>query len=252
MRFSSNRNGEQIFVRSALSILTLAFRLAQQADDERSMASAATAALPFSQGEDSEAETWCKSQVELIPAGTEKEDALNVIRRASARRRGIVQEGDYNPDPLWQIIEKFAFSMKVDISDEKSLLVKRLRIAARDEDPDRHMRFCEHIVVTLGKISPVAKYIRDTFGLDTAANKIVHCNLLKVHEEGVDSDTAFSNFTNRHCDQCKYRIPRGDEWSYTLEIRDAFQRDNLRFVQGATLKGNGPRYVDHDDLDANG
>jgi hypothetical protein len=250
LRSSSDVDTEKAFVDSSLGILNLAVQIARELGDLRMLATAATAALSLSNINDSDPFIWCQKQVQGMPEGDEKAWAIDSIRRTVERRDGTPQDGDYNPDPHWQIIQKLALSLNVDISDDESLLVKRLRIAVRDNNPENLLRFCEHVVVTLGAVSPTARYITEVFGLSTGANKVIHCNLLDLHEEDIDADSAFSAFTRIHCATCSYRIPRSPQWSYSPGVRKAFEQENLPFVKQSAFKGKGLRLTNNDDLDA--
>ena len=165
------------------------------------------------------------------------------------RWNGEAVEGDYNPDPLWQIVQKTARSRGIDISDETSTLVRRLRIAAADDSPEKWMRFCENLLLTAGSISLTDRYIEYELGIHTSSNKIAHCTLYKLHFEGVSAEQAFAALKTNSCDQCASRVPRPADWEYSSEERARLKIKFHNFVRSATLEGFGPKLTFIDDLD---
>ncbi len=245
----ADEQSEKPVVRSALSILDFVFNIAEQVGDEQGMGLSILASMSLAHDETSDAYKWAVDRREKMPDGVAKVDLEKSLARTLSRWKGTPQVGDYNPDPIWQIFQKVAITMGVDISDEKSLLVRRLRIAAKDDEPSEQMRFCEHVVVTVGDVSPIALYIGEVFGSTQAANKIIHCNKFGFHKQGIDAATAFGLFKSENCDHCTSRVPRPDSWRYTGEAREKFQQENMAFVLDAHEKGYGIRPVLKDDLE---
>jgi hypothetical protein len=240
---------ESIFVNSALEILNLSSNISLEIGDYEGVVLAIMSSVSLGKDENSAGFSWANAAEARLPDGAAKDAAKEALERVKKRWHGEPQPGDYNPDPLWQIIQKIALTMNVDISDEKSAFVRRLRIAARDNDPERFLRFCENIVITFGSISGIDRKIAQTLAIDTSSNKVVHCRKFNLHEESTDGDSAFAKFTKQHCDSCTSRIPRPDDWSYTKEIREELEKENLAFVKAAFAEGKGMRFVDKDDLE---
>ncbi len=173
-------------------------------------------------------------------------DALRLIERAKTRWKGEVVEGDYQGDTIWQIIQNVATGLGIDISDENSPLVRGLRIAARDDSPERILATCEHILVSLGATGPIARQIRMLFGISTAGSKVVHCTLHNFHVEGRDQGSAYAEFKRTHCDSCPDRKPRPEGWRYVGDVRKQIERQNYEFVARLAGTPHGPRYTNQD------
>src|SRR5438309_3483345 len=134
--------------------------------------------------ENSDAYRWAMQIANTVVDLELRTDALNLIERAKRRWRGEAVEGDYQGDTIWQIIQNMATGLGIDISNENSPLVRGLRIAARDDSPERILANCEHLLVSLGATGPVARQIRGIFNIATAGSKVVHCTLYNYHVEG--------------------------------------------------------------------
>src|SRR5262249_17771786 len=131
-------------------------------------------ALMLTHSEDSDAYRWAMEVTNAIVDPDLRADALRRIDRVKRRWRGETVEGDHQGDTNWQIIQNIASGLGVDISDESSPLVHGLRIAARDDSPERILLQCEHLLVSLGATGPVARDIRRLFNITVAGSKVVH------------------------------------------------------------------------------
>src|SRR5260370_40949549 len=87
-----------------------------------------------------------------------------------------------------------ASSLGIDVSNERDPLVQGLRIAAKDDSPERVLINCEHLLVSQGAIRPVARRIQRLFNLGTAGSKDAHCTLHKFHDEGKEQAQAYDVF----------------------------------------------------------
>lgn len=238
----------EAFVKSALQILDLSIDLVTAAGDERGVGVAVLAALPLTHREDSEAFRWASEAKSRISDPRESEEIGRLIERTRLRWTGVEVEGDVNPDPLWQIFQKIARSVRIDISDESSLLVRRLRIAAADNSPEPWLRFCSHLVLSTGSISPVDVFIRQNFAVETSPNKICHCNLLNLHYEATCAEAAVQKLKTAHCNSCVLRKPRPSEWAFTDEERNQWNLENSDFIAQAAQQGYGARFTHLDAL----
>jgi len=72
---------------------------------------------------------WAVEAVQSISDTKLRADALEAIERGVKRWRGENVPGDYVGDTIWQIIQNVASAQGIDISDEASPLVRKLRIA---------------------------------------------------------------------------------------------------------------------------
>jgi len=174
------------------------------------------------------------------------DDGILRLERAKKRWRGEEVEGDYQGDPVWQAIQNMASSLGIDVSNERDPLVQGLRIAAKDDSPERVLINCEHLLVSQGAIRPVARRIQRLFNLGTAGSKVVHCTLHNFHVEGKEQDQAYDDFRRQHCDSCADRKPRPEGWEYTGKVRSEFEARHHDFDARLAGTQHGIRLTNHD------
>jgi hypothetical protein len=164
--------------------------------------------------EDSDNYRWALESAETIPDAKIREEVLRDIEHTTRRWKGEKIEGDIVGDTYWQPIQNMAAVMGLDISDENSPLVRALRIAVKDDTPDRVLNECEHLLVSYGAIGPLAIQVNKLFNMKTACSKVVHCTFHNFHLEDKDLDSAFGKFNQKHCANCKDQKPRQEGWSF--------------------------------------
>ena len=229
------------FSSSALQICKLMAWIAEESGDEEAIALAISAAMMTVKSPQTEAFKWGSMQLDRMTDPDAKREAIRLIERHLMRWRGEQPEGDYNPDPMQQIVENAAASLGIDPTDGSNPIMQGLRIAARDNTPARVLQTCEHIVATRGATGPVARRIQILFGIETASSKVVHCTLHNYHHEGRDLDSAFAQFRSDHCDSCPDRSPRPSDWEYSEQFREEFEAKHLDFVNEFNATGAGFR-----------
>ncbi len=241
-----NFEAEQAFAESTLRICKLAAWICNETGDPEGTVLAVIAALMTTRSTDSDAYRWAFSVAGSLSDPEIQADALYRIERASKRWKGESVEGDYHGDTAWQIMQNVASAMGIDLSDENDPLVRGLRIAARDDSPERILRHCEHILVSLGATGPTARRIEHLFNISTAGSKVVHCTLHDFHVEAKDQDTAYDEFRRLHCDSCPDQKPRPEGWHYVGEVRQTIEAHNHGFVARLAGTPHGLRYTDKD------
>ncbi len=123
-----------------------------------------------------------------------------------------------------------ASSVGIDMTDERSPLAQGLRIAAKDDSPERILINCEHLLVSLSATGPIARQIRRVCNLGTAGSKVVHCTLHR----------------RRHCDSCPDRKPRPEGWEYEGKVRDEVEARHHDYVTSLAGTEYGLRFTNHD------
>ena len=231
LRWENNVDTELAFATSALQICKLAAWISSETGDSEGVVLAILSALMTTQSTDSVAYRWAIEAVRNVRDQGLREDALRRIERAEQRWKGIRVEGDYHGDTPWQIVQNMATALGVDISDENDPLVRGLRIAARANSPERVLKTCEHVVVTLGARGPIARRIRQEFNLPTAASKVVHCALHDYHVEGKELDSAYSEFKRKYCESCPDKKLRPEGWRLTDEETRSIEARHDEFVR---------------------
>jgi len=242
----SNVESANAFARSALQICKVSAWICNETGDGDGVVLAILDALMTTHSENSDAYLWAMQTINAIVDSELREDALRLIDRAKRRWRHETVEGDYQGDPIWQIIQNMASGLGVDISDESSPLVRGLKIAARDDSPERILVNCEHLLVSLGATGPTARQIRRIFNISTAGSKVVHCTLHNFHVEGREQDTAYAEFKRTYCDSCPDRKPRPEGWRYTDDERKQIEDRHRTFVARLDGTAHGIRYPNHD------
>jgi len=246
-RWEGNFQAEKAFSESALQICRLAVTICAENGDSEGVVSAVLGALLTTHSEDSDAYRWAMQVVNSLADEDVRAAGLELIERVRRRWSGERLEGDYYGDPAWQIIEKMASALGIDLTDEQNApLVHGLRIAARDNSPERVLARCEHIVVSQGATGPVACTIWRLFNVTTASSKVVHCTLHDFHVEGKDLDSAYDEFKRRHCDSCPDAKPRAADWRYTPSERRALEDRHRDFVAHLAGTPYGLRYTSED------
>jgi len=246
LRSEGRQELEQRYIASVLQISKLAAWTCSEAGDYHGVAVAVLAAVVTVHDADNSTYKWAKETAEQIPDAEVRASALEGLDRQSRRWKGEVVAGDHQGDTIWQIIQNVASAHGIDISDEASPLVKKLRIAARDDDFGRVLKTCEHIVVTIGAIGPTARFIQSVFATTMAARKVVHCALHNFHLEASDLDSAYASFKKQHCDTCPDKKPRPKTWTYSEEEKVEYERQNRPFLRSLTGTPFCPRPTESD------
>jgi len=241
-----NVDSEKAFARSALQICKASAWICEETGDGEGAVLAILDALMTTNFEDSDAYRWAMQVTNALVDPELRADALRLIDRAKRRWKGEVVDGDYQGDPIWQIIQNMATGLGIDISDENSPLVRGLKIAARDDSPELILKNCEHLLVSLGAMGPIARRIVRTFNISTAGSKVVHCTLHNFHVEGQEQDAAYADFKRTYCDSCPDRKPRPDDWQYIGEVRTQIEAKHHDFIARLAGTPHGFRRTNQD------
>ena len=241
-----NRDAQADFVASALQISKLAAWIGAETEDVNGILMAITSALVTTHSRDTDAFRWVLQTAQDLNDVDAREDALRMIQRAGKRWAGEKVDGDYQGDTVWQAVQNMATGIGLDISDENSVLVRELKIAARDNSPDRVLINCEHLLVTPGAMGPTARRIQQLLSIDTAGSKVVHCTMHDYHVEGRDLDSAYAEFKRRYCDSCPNTRPRSSNWRYDNTARQLEAVQHNGFVKRFAGKAFGMRHTKED------
>ena len=194
MNWEKNFEAERAFAHSVLQISKVAAWICGETNDPQGVELAIISALGTTRSTDSDAYCWAGEVAQRFRDPELRKDALLVIDRAAKRWKGERVEGDYQGNVIWQITQNIATSLGIDLSNESDPLVKSLKIAAKDNSPERVLAKCEHLLVGLGAIGPNARLIQRLFNMGTASSKVVHCTFHDYHMEGKELDTAYEEF----------------------------------------------------------
>ena len=234
------------FEQSILQISRLAVWISVETGDSNGVAVALISALMGSQSRESNPAKWAESVVANVRDPNLAGELRRSLDRVYMRWSGRKVEGDIEGDTAWQLIQNMATGLGIDVSDENSPTVRYLKVAARDNSPERVLRNCEHIMTSLGATGPYAREIGRIFNITTAGSKIVHCVLHGHHVEGKDYDAAYREFENRHCSNCPDRNRRPDGWRLTATEYTRLKNLHREFIEKLVGTQNGYRFVDTD------
>ncbi|MGB7984710.1 MAG: DUF4365 domain-containing protein [Terracidiphilus sp.] len=214
LRIEEQSEVHDSFIRSSLQICKLSAWISAQTRDENGIGMAVVGALITVNSEDTETYQWAKQTAESITDEEIRDYALESVRHATLRWKGEKVEGDIEGDPVWQALQNMATERGIDISDENSSLVKALRVGVKDDNFDRVLKECEHLVISYGAVGPNACLINELFNMKTACSKVVNCKLHNFHFEGRDLDSAYIGFKSSHCSKCTNQKPRPQGWTF--------------------------------------
>jgi len=215
LHVSGDTGLESACSQSALQISKLAAWASRVTEDENGLALVVLSSVLVVRSEESDTYRWAVETAGTIIEPTIRDDVLRGIERATRRWKGEKVEGDIVGDTVWQAIQNMAAATGIDISDENSPLVRALRIAVKDDTPDRVLKDCEYLLVSYGAIGPMALEVNALFNMKTACSKVVHCTLFNFHREDKELDSAYEGFKAKHCDNCEDRKPRPEGWQFT-------------------------------------
>ena len=242
----NNPEAASALAQSALQICKLAAWIAMETGDGNALVMALISALTTTHSTDSDAYRWARDLALNIRNSELCADAKRMIERAEKRWNGEFVEGDIKGDVVLQAIENMASALGVDPSDYENPLVRALRIAAKDNSPERVLKNCEHLLVSQGSIGPNARLIQNTFNLGTAGSKMVHCTLHGFHHEGRELDVGYEEFKKLYCDACSDCCRRPIGWEYTEDVKREIEGQNAEFVRRLIGTKHGLRYVHTD------
>jgi hypothetical protein len=231
LRSEKNFEAELAFAGSALQICKLAAWIGNETNDVNAVVMAIMSALLTVQTQDSDAYRWADETARSLSDLVVREDALSRIERAVRRWKGEHVDGDYRGDTLWQVIENMSTGLGIDLRDENSPIVRGLKIAVKDNTPERVLAHCEHLLVSLGATGPAARWIGRFYNITTAGSKVVHCTLHNYHVEGKEQDTAYEQFKRAYCDACPDSKPRPEGWVCTDAVREELNAHHFAFVR---------------------
>jgi len=246
LNYLGERQAVDALTESTLKICKLAAGMCAETGDSEGVIVAIIAALLTTRSTESETYKWAASTANRFSDPELRSEALTVLARAESRWKGKKVEGDLEWDSAWQIVQKVAAAQGIDLSDETHPFVRALRLAAKDHSPEHILVDCEHILVTPGKMGPMAQAILRHFNMNTAGSKVIHCTLYNFHVEAKEQDAAYAEFKRLHCDSCADRNPRPKGWRYTEQERIGIKARHGEFVARLVGTPYGYRPADED------
>jgi hypothetical protein len=220
LKWQGAEEGEARSLEQAFQLVRLAASLARSVGDEDRFATAVGAARLISGDPNSASLQWMTEQIATITDRAIKAAAEDYIDRLNRREKGEEMSFEIETSER-QIYENMAAGAGVDLLDPNDPIAGIIRIGLKDLNPERVLRNCEHIFITLGPAGLVAGWLQ----LPTAGSKTLRCT---KHGYGVGSlslDAAYYALREHHCAACPDAAPRAANWRYSHEWQRA---ENLK------------------------
>ena len=236
LRIEGQTEAAKGFTESAMQLCRLAVWIAERNRDDDALSAVTTAVLVLSDkitngGEDSEFVKFARDTLSKIRDRKQAEDTRAALNRGIRRLSGEKVEGDPERDLIKQVIENRASGLGIDITNPNDLLAEFVRLGIRDANPERVLRHCEHIFVSIRGDIPLKYYLSQMLQLPSMLGKYIHCDLHDFVVAAPTLDGGFQEFKKRHCDGCKDRAPRLADWKYTDEWQEQENKRHLEFMQ---------------------
>lgn len=88
-----------------------------------------------------------------------------------------------------------------------------IKLGLKDMNPERVLKFCEHLQIEMMNVSPLAQMV----GLPTLGTKRISCVHANYVISGVDLDLTFDTFKKHNCNSCPHKKERPKDWAWSLE-----------------------------------
>lgn len=127
---------------------------------------------------------------------------------------------------------QMAAAMGVNLDDPNDDIARIVNIGLQDLNPERVLRQCEHLFVSLGSHGIPAQML----GLPTAGSKNIHCMRHGHIIQGLSLDSTFDTFKQFYCNACGDCTPRPADWQWTREWQ---QEQDRAHAEEQKRGGNG-------------
>ena len=120
-----------------------------------------------------------------------------------------------------------AESLGIDLNEPDDEIAKIVRIGLQDLNPERVLKNCEHLFVSLGACGIPGRML----GLPTAGFKYIHCT---KHGYGVGAlklDSAYGTLCDEHCNKCLDKKPHPENWHWTRDWQQKQDKTYEDFVK---------------------
>lgn len=229
LKVQGNPDGAARSLEQAFQLFRLSARLAGEAGDEQRVANAVAATRMVSDDPDSPSFRWMTEQLAGLQDPEIKTAAVEYVDRLDRHSKGEKLAFEIETTEQ-QIYENMAAGAGIDLSDVNDPIAEAIRIGIADLNPERVLRKCEHIFITLGPAGPVSIRMR----LPTADRKLLHCTKHRYSVENAKLDDGYEDLRQRYCATCLDGSPRSADWRYSDEWQ---QRENQRNAKVAERLG---------------
>lgn len=170
----------------------------------------------------------------------EKAAALEVISNYET----IPRQAESEPplDEEIRLHRQMARSLGVDLDDPNDEISQIVNIGLRDLNPERVLKNCQHLFVSLGFSGVPAQML----GLPTAGSKWLHCTKTGYAIMGMTLDGVYETFRDRCCRDCQDRVPHPADWKWSRRWQQEQDQQHKALAEQANLAFDGPPHSDDD------
>jgi hypothetical protein len=135
-----------------------------------------------------------------------------------------------------QIYYNMAMGLGIDMTDDSDLAARLVAQGMKDINPDRVLRPCRHLFVSLGW----SLILGDRLRLPTVGSKRLHCTRYEYLVEAMSLDACSRAMMETYCGKCSDADPHDAAWAWTREWQAEQNRLHARLLDEASGKaGNG-------------
>lgn len=228
------------YQKSMLQLLDCAAQVSQECKMWGDIVAIAMAGLlianPKKQDEHDKLEHWARDQISRIKVDTIRNQGLSELNEFCSKTTALfdpIASGIDNATAERQIYKNMAEALGVDLDDPNDRLAMVVRQGITDINPERVLRNCEHLFVSLGPTGLPAKWLK----LPTAGFKRIHCTLHGHCLQGFSLDSTYTLFKDTFCNSCNDCRKHPTEWKWTRDWQLA-QNEKHREVVERLKRGN--------------
>lgn len=167
-----------------------------------------------------------RKAVTAIEDSRQQEFALEAIRYYEAefaveKVRSMAEEDEIC------IYKQMAAGLGIDLDDPHDRSAQIVNIGLKDLNPERVLKNCRHIFVSLGSSGLPAQML----GLPTAGSKWIHCTKHGHGMMGLSLDGTYESFRSQHCEGCADCEPHAPDWAWTREWQQEQNQLHKQFAE---------------------
>jgi hypothetical protein len=129
-------------------------------------------------------------------------------------------------DKIDNIYRRLAKIAGIDLEDTQDPISHVVRIGLLDRNPERILRNCAHLEVSVGSYGIPGKML----GLPTAGSKFLFCKYGGGYC-GLSLDSLYNDFMKENCDACAHRHPMSEDWKWSIKWQQEKTNNRIREFQ---------------------
>lgn len=156
------------------------------------------------------------------------EKAANNLKISLSERKKIIKpttERELSDEEEHEMFVYLAKKAGVDFSNEKDPITQIINIGLKDRNPERILKHCEHLWISIGSYGIPAEMI----GLPTAGSKFLYCDITGYCIYGMQLDVLLESLKGQKCKNCAHHKPRPQDWKWSRkwqqEVGDRLPKD---------------------------